>query len=467
MEVLIKVFWVFALILKKIHSKPIFIFNHFRHGARAPLSITPSGRDMFGNYWDVPGELTNVGIRMQYILGLHKRERYRDFLPKEYDPKEIYVASTDVNRTIQSAFSQLQGMYPPSTGKNLTQEQLKLAVPPLKNNSLLKEEIKNLERFSVIKGINLIPVHSYCFFTYQLSMHLPQNCPHMIKIKERNLKENKVILETTRRFNKTYGEKMLKYFNIKDKDYFANMKNLIKFADEYLSDYTDQRDLSKFEKGGFNLTEIYEQSKILAEVGIKDYIYGDERNEVALMDLSNYMKELLYFMTIKVNDTINNVTEFDANDFSRPRFVMLSGHDTSIAAMELFFQEAFNLKEYIHPIYAANMEMNISLQDGAENKPHKTYDDFVLSYKINENLIFNMPFSEFKAKIEKKIWSNKEIFDFCYNYVDEGSYQMKLLARYLIGTVIALSISLGILLIRLSKRNITDYEIKRISKPNA
>ena len=172
-------------------------------------------------------------------------------------------------------------------------------------------------------------------------------------------------------------------------------------------------------------------------------------------------------MTIKVNDTINNVTEFDANDFSRPRFVMLSGHDTSIAAMELFFQEAFNLKKYIHPIYAANMEMNISLQDGAENKPHKTYDDFVLSYKINENLIFNMPFSEFKSKIEKKIWSNKEIFEFCYNYVDEGSYQMKLLVRCLIGTVIALSISLGILLLRLSKRNITDYEIKHISKPNA
>ena len=47
----------------------------------------------------------------QYIIGLRNRKRYDGFMNLDYDPKEILVYSTNVNRTITSAQVQLSGMY--------------------------------------------------------------------------------------------------------------------------------------------------------------------------------------------------------------------------------------------------------------------------------------------------------------------------------------------------------------------
>jgi hypothetical protein len=41
------------------------------------------------------------------------------FLSSSYNHSEIYVRATDVNRTLQSAYSLLMGLYPDSTGPNL------------------------------------------------------------------------------------------------------------------------------------------------------------------------------------------------------------------------------------------------------------------------------------------------------------------------------------------------------------
>ena len=67
---------------------------------------------------------------MEYILGLYNRRRYitgeNPFLSKKFDPHEILVFSTNVNRTLLSVTSQLQGLYPasPEIGDKLTPEQL-------------------------------------------------------------------------------------------------------------------------------------------------------------------------------------------------------------------------------------------------------------------------------------------------------------------------------------------------------
>ncbi|CAG9770195.1 unnamed protein product [Ceutorhynchus assimilis] len=86
----------------------------FRHGDRTP--IRPYENDPYKNrsYWPVDwGMLTNVGKLRHYDLGQYFRQRYLDFLPTIYSEKDIYVRSTDVDRTLMSAEANLAGLYPP------------------------------------------------------------------------------------------------------------------------------------------------------------------------------------------------------------------------------------------------------------------------------------------------------------------------------------------------------------------
>lgn len=53
---------------------------------------------------------------MHYQLGQHIRARYNGFLNNVYTSEEIFVQSSDKDRTIQSAMSNLAGMWPPVPG---------------------------------------------------------------------------------------------------------------------------------------------------------------------------------------------------------------------------------------------------------------------------------------------------------------------------------------------------------------
>eukprot|EP00741_Cyanophora_paradoxa_P021521 tig00021357_g20777.t1 len=63
------------------------------------------------------GQLTLKGVEEHRALGARFRREYveRGFLPPVMDPSLLYIRSTDVPRTIESAQSLLHGLYPPST----------------------------------------------------------------------------------------------------------------------------------------------------------------------------------------------------------------------------------------------------------------------------------------------------------------------------------------------------------------
>ena len=131
------------------NDKFIFVATTFRHGARAP---TVRGKtDQFGEKWENSMELTGVGKRMHYILGLRNRIRYiteGKFLSEKYKPNELEVFSSESTRAIMSLQSHLQGLYPQSEklGDSLTEEQLKMSNPPLDiNYPKIKEEISNIQ----------------------------------------------------------------------------------------------------------------------------------------------------------------------------------------------------------------------------------------------------------------------------------------------------------------------------------
>ena len=83
-----------------------------RHGSRAPQNL----EKCFGDKWpEGPSQLTPSGERQHYLLGQYMRNRYivkNKFLSETYDPKEIFVYSSDLSRTIMSASAHMTGIYP-------------------------------------------------------------------------------------------------------------------------------------------------------------------------------------------------------------------------------------------------------------------------------------------------------------------------------------------------------------------
>jgi hypothetical protein len=58
------------------------------------------------------GQLTTAGIEQHHRLGGFIRNRYESLLNSTYNANEIVVRSTDVDRTLMSAQSNLVGLYP-------------------------------------------------------------------------------------------------------------------------------------------------------------------------------------------------------------------------------------------------------------------------------------------------------------------------------------------------------------------
>lgn len=100
--------------------KLISVTELCRHGDRTPLHEFPADALPVSKWPEGVGQLTAIGIRAHYELGLRLRARYVDsgFLPASYNRKYLYVRSTDIDRTLMSAISQLTGLYPPGTDPN-------------------------------------------------------------------------------------------------------------------------------------------------------------------------------------------------------------------------------------------------------------------------------------------------------------------------------------------------------------
>ena len=91
MKFLFVLFIIINIIILSINKELIFVELQSRHGARAPLELNENNEDIIGEKWQYVGELTGVGQRMEYILGLRNRYIYitkKKFLSQKYDPHE-------------------------------------------------------------------------------------------------------------------------------------------------------------------------------------------------------------------------------------------------------------------------------------------------------------------------------------------------------------------------------------------
>jgi hypothetical protein len=122
----------------------------YRHGDRSPTESFPTNPLPESAWPQGFGELTQVGMLQHFELGIYLRKRYIEGVPyrllnSSYSRYEVTIRSTDYDRTLMSAYSNLAGLYPPSGdqiwNKDLLWQPIPVHTVPQDTDYLLKMDL--------------------------------------------------------------------------------------------------------------------------------------------------------------------------------------------------------------------------------------------------------------------------------------------------------------------------------------
>jgi hypothetical protein len=411
-----------------ILSKLLFVNEQFRHGARSSVMDIhpPNFTDYFNIKWEKTGELTNNGIRMIYILGVKDRIKYKNFISNEYNLNEIQFYSSNLNRTIQSAYAHIQGLFFNSSTEKLKNKiQIENAFPPNKKTKEIIYETEKLKFNSLPEKITIAPVHLFDKKDHIFLLHELDEISDCNVIKEKRKK----ILNSSEKIKKKSIEFLLKYNESLNKMYYENGMNKSKkfdfyfidvFCDHYISDRYDNKNLNFLEKFGFNLNELEFSCKDVLSFVLENYVFGED--EILFMSQTPIFKQILKNMEKIIYLDNNN------NQINVPKYVVYSTHDSSLAGIELFMRKIFGT-EYINPDFGCNLYFELHKKD------NNNENIYYVNYIVNDNNLLTVDFKEFKSKIENVLWSENDIQKYCkFSIVDKSyvKYQNKLIINCVI-----------------------------------
>ena len=408
-------------------QKLIFVMTHFRHGARAPQNFYDQEKylDYVKEHWDIPGELTGVGQRMHYLLGIRNRLRYVEkekFLSEKFDPHEILIYSSPFNRTIVSVSSQLQGLYPQyaKQGEYITEEQEEFSKPQVDVDcDTINEEIQKLNLSALPNNMIIAPVRMINNNERKIILYDIEPCTLVRdEIKTKHSKKIESLVNINKSFKEKYAEKLKKLYGKEENLDLWFMDN---FCDAFISAYTHKREMKELLDAGFEKEDLLDYCFEFQKLNFRDWISGDDKHVLAHLEVSKIMKEFIHYMKQRINADINGekYLEKKYEDYSRPKMLMVSGHDSTISCHEIFLMDVFGdniIENYVYPKFASQIAFEITTND--DGKTGKTFNDYFVNYYFNDELIFNKTVQEFIDKVSPHIWSDKKINDFC-GFVDE------------------------------------------------
>lgn len=127
----------------------------FRHGDRSPIETFPNDPIKESAWPQGFGQLSQVGMEQHYELGAYIRKRYGQFLNESYKHQEIYVRSTDIDRTLMSAMTNLAALFPPEGisiwNPKLPWQPIPVHTVPLSEDKLLHMPFRNCPRFQELQ----------------------------------------------------------------------------------------------------------------------------------------------------------------------------------------------------------------------------------------------------------------------------------------------------------------------------
>ncbi|XP_035532012.1 lysophosphatidic acid phosphatase type 6 [Morone saxatilis] len=106
--------WVPTLLEPPAHTHINYVVTDLQGGPKPPAPVEDSYRKNILTGGTFPGQLTAVGMQQVYELGKRLRRKYIEeshFLSSTFNPAEVYVRSTNIVRTIESAKCLVAGLF--------------------------------------------------------------------------------------------------------------------------------------------------------------------------------------------------------------------------------------------------------------------------------------------------------------------------------------------------------------------
>ncbi len=392
-------------------EKLLFTWEHFRHGPRNPYTQINKTTwiDFIGVQWKNEGELSALGLRSHYLLGVATKNRYENFLSKSFDTNEIFIISTDVNRTITSAMSNLQGIYRNYTTPNLTIEQIDNAKIKGLNGTYeqkINEKIEELKKSYIKDGISIMPIHLFSRVGLQFKLNDNDFCPGIIKYKEesKNQKDvKKIVKEFTDNTNETFGKYIFEFMNVsseKTSDYLYTNNNLYYICDTFIADYFSGIYMPHIIQTGIDMDKFYYHCLNYSIIDSYYLSYGLPPTKLSYLTSSPVFRTIFNYMDRRIKLFEENNP--DKIDPSSPKFVIYSGHDSTVAGIDVFLKSVFGI-EYDNPQYTTSQLIELW---------HNKSGYYVIYlYNQKEKGIYKL--NDFKEKINKNILPEDEINEIC------------------------------------------------------
>ena len=393
-----------------INSKLLFVFEHFRHGARGPWENVnvSTGIDILNETWNGLGELTGAGMRMHYLGGYADKKRYENFINlNKYNKNEFMIFSTLMNRTITSAYAHLIGMYSVNSGNQLSNEQMKFCKVSYWNyTDKIEKKINLLNNYSIEEGLTLFPINVINPKDRLIRLDKKNVCPYSDNVKKENIikgKHNKTMETFVKEFNDLYLNPFMKVLN-KDKSFFQVFKNIYYISDAFISTYFDDREMKNLKDENLNFSQFYKYSLNVSFFHTFDETFrGDDKDILAMIGMSPTFRKIIEWMNKRIQLHKENKADLIKDD--SPKMVFLSAHDSTLAAQSIFLNNIFGIP-YNETTFAASFQFELEYSDKKQ---------YIINYFINGKLIKTFEYDDFVSKIQKNIKSQNEINDFCDN----------------------------------------------------
>ena len=383
-----------------------FSFIIFRHGARSPYDdLTSDFTDIFNYTWDGKKELTGIGQRQHFLIGARHRKRYieeKKLISQKYDPREIYVISTDSNRTIMSAQSQLFGLYS-NSNVILNEKQIQNSNPP-NDEKYFKDEKEKLKNFVLPNQIEIPPIHQFFVKDHTIQLQDKKYCKGHDNLYENNEKRKEVV-EFIDNFVNKYGQflidKMREQPKEKDIKKYYTYKKVYTVLDTLISIYTDGRNISKF---GDKMNDLMNLSYHFFNL---DFIGNNKENDIniGLYSMSPTFERIIEWMDLKIAKDKENEQYLG---YDMPKLVLFSAHDSTVGAFEEFMYAVFNTSiNYAYFASFANLELVKVNDTGVNGNNYEVY------YYFDDKFIQKFNYVDFKNKVKNNLKSAEEIAKYC------------------------------------------------------